>query len=440
MVFLAVFAVQLARYAGGTDLVIGTPVAGRERRETEGLIGIFINTLALRLDLAGEPTFEELLARVRVAALGAFAHQDLPFERIVEELRPGRQLERTPWIDVLFSLAGPLRAELPGLVTRAWELPAGEAQFDLSLAVTLDGARASTVLSYDPDRFDGTTVRRMAAHFATLLDAALSGPRRRLAELHLLTPGERQQVVVEWNDGELQSAGEGILTECFAAWARRTPDAVAVAGEDLALTYGELAGRARALAAHLRALGVRPEVRVGLFAERSPALVLGILAVLEAGGAYVPLDPTYPADRLGFLLADAAVEVLVTEGPLLARLPAAAGVTVARLDRPETWTVPPPAAASPACALSPQHPAYVIYTSGSTGRPKGVVVTHRNAVRLFTATEPWFGFGPADVWTLFHTSAGSASGRPTSGRSSTPTPSTSPSGRSGAPCSTVAGW
>jgi amino acid adenylation domain-containing protein len=375
MVLLAAWKALLARYAGETDVVVGTPVAGRRVPELEALIGFFVNTLALRTDLGGDPTFEELVLRVRETTLGAFAHPDLPFERLVGALGVSRDVSRSPVFQVMFALNAPAApVTLPGLSVRPRWAETGAARFDLTLGLeeTADGWEA--LAEYATDLFDGATVERMAAHWRTLLRAAVADPSRRLADLPLMSPREWQTALRGWNDTARPYPLDGCIHHGFEAQADRTPDAVAVVFEGRSITYAELEARANRLAHHLRGLGVGPEDRVGVCLERSVEMVVALYAVLKAGGAYVPLDPGYPPDRLAYLLADAAVPVLVTDARLAARLPAHGARTV-RVDA-EAAAIAAASATRPEGGAGPDHLAYVIYTSGSTGRPKGAMNAH----------------------------------------------------------------
>ncbi|HKH46871.1 MAG TPA: amino acid adenylation domain-containing protein, partial [Thermoanaerobaculia bacterium] len=316
MALLAAWALLLGRHAGQDDLLVGTPVAGRNRREIEDLIGFFVNTLVLRADLSGAPSFLELLGRVREAALGAFTHQDVPFERLVEELVHERDLAVSPLFQVLFVLqntpAGAFR--LPGLVLAPVETESAVAKFDLSLYLTETPAGIVGNLEHNTDLFDGGTAERLAARFAALLEGAVATPGRSIGDLPLLLPAERAELLAGWNDTAEAFPADLCVHDLVAAQAARTPDAVAVSCGGEELLYRELEERAGSLARQLRRLGVGPEVLVGLRTERSPALLVGLLGVLKAGGAYVPLDPTHPQERLEYILEDAGVRVLVTEG------------------------------------------------------------------------------------------------------------------------------
>ncbi|HEX4959375.1 MAG TPA: non-ribosomal peptide synthase/polyketide synthase, partial [Thermoanaerobaculia bacterium] len=393
MVLLAGFEALLERYTGQDDLVVGTIIANRTRSELEGLIGFFVNTLALRGDLSGEPSFGDLLVRARESALGAFAHQDLPFEKLVAELQPERDLSRSPLFQVLFQLQNApsdgAPVELPGLELRPMGAGGQTAKFDLVLNTFEAGPVFGGVLKYNTDLFETATARRVVGHFVTLLTGAVAEPDRRLLDLPLLSTEESYQLVHEWNESPVESLGSGVLHERFAEQAARAPEAIAVVCDRVRLSYGELETRSNQLARYLMGLGVLPGNRVGLHLERSVGMAVAILGVLKAGAAYVPLDPAYPPERLAFLVADSRPSVVLTEESLAA--------DAERISREPGGALHVP--------VSAEHPAYVIYTSGSTGQPKGVVVRHGNAMRLFTATDHWFGFGPEDVWTLFHSYA-----------------------------------
>ncbi|HLL47353.1 MAG TPA: condensation domain-containing protein, partial [Longimicrobiaceae bacterium] len=404
MTLLAGWQALLARWSRQDDIVVGTPIAGRTHPDTERLIGFFANTLALRADLSGDPSFAELLGRVREGALGAYAHQDLPFERVVEELAPGRSLSYTPLFQVVLALqsapAPPPRLE--GLEVEPLRLGTTTAKFELTLALAESGAGLTGVLEYSTELFDGSTVERMLGHLRVLLEGATASPERRLSELELLGGEERDQVLRRFGAPAGDSPADATLHGLFARQAARRPAGVAVSFQGEALTYGELDRRSNRLARWLRARGVGPEVPVGLCMERSPEVVVAILGVLKAGGAYVPLDPAHPPERLAYAVQDSGVRLVLAQGGVLDRLPASgedAGIVALDaerelIDREDDAPLPE--------VVSPGGLAYAIYTSGSTGRPKGVQVTHANVVRLFTATDARFGFGEEDVWTLFH--------------------------------------
>jgi amino acid adenylation domain-containing protein/FkbM family methyltransferase len=411
MTLLAAFAATLARFAGQPALLVGSTIAHRTRRELEGLIGFFINTLAFPADLRADPPFKTALGQARETALAAYAHQDLPFERLVEALLPRRDPSRPPLVQVVLQMQNAPLPELalPGL---AWEPFAGgteTAKFDLvvNCASGVAGSGGEEGIFgewlYSADLFDGSTIGRLAAGFETLLGAAVADPGRTVSDLPLLGPGEMQQLLIEWNAGMAPQSGEEInLHAAFFARAAATPDAVVVVHAGELLSYGALAVGARRLARRLQELGIGPESRVGICLERSLDLVTAVVGVLAAGGAYVPLDPAYPRERLAYLLADSGVAALVTAERLLSVLPETSeSVRLVVLDRTEILGERADAGSD----AGPDNLAYVIYTSGSTGQPKGVAVTHGNVRRLFAATEPDFGFSPGDTWTLFHSYA-----------------------------------
>jgi amino acid adenylation domain-containing protein len=386
MTLLAALQAMLARLSGQADIAVGTPVAGRNRLETEGLIGFFVNTLVMRTDLSGDPRFLDLLARVRSTALGAYAHQELPFERLVEALAPERSLSHSPLFQVMLALENvPRRAaeDDAALAASPFELEGGIAKFDLVFGFSERAGEVAGGVTYSADLFDEITAERWLRHLTTLLEGAAAEPERCLAALPLLTPAERWQLR-EWSGGEAIGACGRCLHELFASQAARTPDAVAAVGGEEALSYRELFGRATRLAHRLSGLGVAPEVRVGLCVERSLDMLAGLLGILMAGGAYVPLDPDYPRERLAFTLVDSAAPILVTQTrllPILPQSPLIDGVKILCLDTlgedADGETALPPASGA-----VPANLAYVIYTSGSTGRPKGVGICHASAAAL----------------------------------------------------------
>ncbi|MDE3155807.1 MAG: amino acid adenylation domain-containing protein [Acidobacteriota bacterium] len=406
MVLMAGFQVLLQRQTGQTDFAVGTPSANRERPEIEQAIGLFANMLALRADVSGTPTFRDLIRRTRRTAAEAYAHQEPPFERIVERVQPERTPGRHPIFQVALTLQNtpPARWEIPGVALDVLPPEVHGAKFDLTVALDeQDGGLAGTA-EYRTALFDAGTIDRLMERFAIVLRAATTEPDRPVTDLPVLTAAEQAQLRMPSRTAaapvDLRS-----LHERFTAQARRTPDAVALTCGDQAIAYGALDARADRLAARLAAAGVRAETRVPRFLDRTPSMIVAILAVLKAGGAYVPIDPAYPADRIAFVLADCGASLLLTERPLKDRLPD----TPVAVHCLEDWMDEPagPAAGRPfqPIAVAPAQAAYVIYTSGSTGQPKGVVVSHANAGRLFDATRSWFDFGPDDVWTLFHSYA-----------------------------------
>ena len=403
MVLLAAFDALLARYSGDDDVSVGTPVAGRTRMELEPLVGFFVNTLVLRARLTGDPSFRTLLGRVREATLDAYQHQELPFEQLVQAMQPERSLSHTPLFQVMFSLqvrSMPQRTLLGLRAAPLLGVHGGAAKFDLALSLGESEDEVVGLFEYRTDLFDAATVERMAEHYRNLLQAMAADPERRLSQASLLTAAEREQVARGANPAPRRFPSTATLSGRFAQAARAHPGRTAVSCGDDSLTYAELDARAARLAAALRALGVAPETRVGLCLERGVELIVGMVGILRAGGAYVPLDPSYPPERLGWLLEDSAVPVLVTRTEHAAALPPH-GARVLCLDRPEAW----PAGAEGVDNVLPENAAYVIYTSGSTGRPKGVVVTHAGVLRLFASTEEWYGFDEQDVWALFHSFA-----------------------------------
>jgi amino acid adenylation domain-containing protein len=408
MTLLAGWAAVLGRLSGQDDVVVGTAAANRGRQEIEGLIGFFVNTLAVRVDLSGAPTVAELLGRVKERTLGAQHHQDIPFEQVVERVAPGRTLSHTPLFQVMF--AWQEMAREGGLALPALEVgrvPAAsldaQAQFDLSLTLREAGDRIVGSITYAASLFERETVERWAGYLRRVLREMAADEHRRVERLALLPAEERSRVVEGWNRTRAHPSASCIHTR-FERQVERAPQAPAVSFEGRHLTYAELNARANRLAHHLRSLGVGPDVRVALCVERGLEMMVAILAVLKAGGAYVPLDPGYPADRLAFMLADSAPAAVLTQASLRDRV-GGAKVPVLALDADAPAWADAPAADPAAAGLTPDHLAYIIYTSGSTGRPKGVLVPHRNVARLFSATDAWFGFGTDDVWTLFHSVA-----------------------------------
>ncbi|WP_225835905.1 non-ribosomal peptide synthetase [Streptomyces sp. NK08204] len=396
MVLLAAFQVLLAKYGRQDDVTVGSPVAGRNRAETEDLIGFFVNTLVLRTDLSGDPAFTELLDRVKDTALGAYDHQDLPFERLVEELAPDRDPSRNPLFQTMFVLQNTPDQHgwsLPGLDVEPFTVTLPDAKFDLTLMMSEhpDGGLRGA-LEYRTDLFERDTVARLADHLGTLLETVAREPGARLSRLCLLTAEERRRTVVEWNDTATAFPDTATLHGLFEEWAARQPDTVAVEGPQGTLTYGELNARANRIAHHLRTrYGVRPDMPVAVCLERGPDLVTAVLGVLKAGVPYVPMDPDYPAERLAYMVRDTATPVVLTGSAHTGRLPS--DVPLLLLDEDtatlagEPDTDPPPVAA-------PHHLAYLIYTSGSTGRPKGVQVEHRSVVNLVHWTAREYGLEP----------------------------------------------
>nr|WP_272932642.1 pyoverdine non-ribosomal peptide synthetase PvdD [Pseudomonas aeruginosa] len=404
---LASFQALLYRYSGQADIRVGVPIANRNRVETERLIGFFVNTQVLKADLDGRMGFDELLAQARQRALEAQAHQDLPFEQLVEALQPERSLSHNPLFQVLFNYQSEARGNgqafrFDELQMESVQFDSRTAQFDLTLDLTDEEQRFCAVFDYATDLFDASTVERLAGHWRNLLRGIVANPRQRLGELPLLDAPERRQTLSEWNPAQRECAVQGTLQQRFEEQARQRPQAVALILDEQRLSYGELNARANRLAHCLIARGVGADVPVGLALERSLDMLVGLLAILKAGGAYLPLDPAAPEERLAHILDDSGVRLLLTQGHLLEHLPRQAGVEVLAIDG---LVLDGYAESDPLPTLSADNLAYVIYTSGSTGKPKGTLLTHRNALRLFSATEAWFGFDERDVWTLFHSYA-----------------------------------
>jgi len=382
MTLLAAFHALLSRYTGQEDIPVGSPIAGRTQVETEGLIGFFVNTLVLRGDLSADPSFLELLARVRETALEAYAHQDFPFEKLVEELQPARSLSRTPLFQVLFQLIAipQKKVHLSGLKVEPLRIEGEIAKFDLSLHMIARPDRLSCTFEYKTDLFEAETIQRLLEHWKVFLAGIVADPDRRVSEIPLITEEERRRILIEWNSTASSYPREKSIGEVFESQAAKTPDAVALALGKERLTYGELNVRGNRLARLLRDRGVGPEVPVGVFLERSLDMIVGILAILKAGGAYVPLDSSYPRERLAFLIRDTRMPLLLTKKALANKLPDQ-GCARLHLDEEaeaiarESDEGLPPVASGDALA-------YVMYTSGSTGTPKGVAIPHRGVLRL----------------------------------------------------------
>ncbi len=395
MTLLAAFQTLLFRYTGQDDIVVGSPIAGRTHVETENLIGAFVNTLALRGDLSGNPTFREFLGQARETALESYTHQEVPFERIVEELRPDRSTNRTPLFQVMFALHDPpADISLAGLTLSSFQLDRTKSKFDLTLEVEEQANGLRTSFEYNTDLFAPATMQRMLEHFQNLLTGIVANPDQSLSELSLLSESELEKLLVEWNDTAAEFSGDSCVHELFEAQVARTPDAIAAefAGEQL--TYRELNARANQLARYLGKQGVGPEVLVGVCVERSFEMLISILAVLKAGGAYVPLDPTYPPERIAFMIEDAGLSLLLTQDRLVkdiptcgARLiPVDSDVEIIARECEDNLTV----------EITPRNLAYIIYTSGSTGNPKGVQIEHRSLVNFVEAAVAAYEIKPFD--------------------------------------------
>lgn len=394
MTLLAAFQTLLHRYSGQDEVVVGTPIANRTLPEFHDLVGCFLNTVVIRTDLAGQPRFGEVLARVKQAVLDAQAQQDVPFERVVNALRPPRQGGREPLFRTLFILnTEPPQRTLDDLVLEGCWVETGTAKFDLTLYCEETSRGLIVALEYRSELFHAATIRRWLAHFEVLLESLLTGPDHSISELPILPETERRQVLVEWNRTGADYPSERNYPELFEARAAAAPEAVAVIFNGQTLTYAELNGRANQLARRLRALGVGPDILVGLCVERSLEMAVGLLAILKAGGAYVPLDPAFPQERLDFMVADAAMPVLLTQRRVAGRINAPPAEVV-WLDE-FAWQAE--AENLPRCGSSSSL-AYVIYTSGSTGKPKGVEITHQALVNCLCHFRTSLGVQARDVW------------------------------------------
>ena len=395
MTLLAAFQTLLFRYSGQDDIVVGSPIAGRTLVETENLIGAFVNTLALRGNLSGNPTFREFLGRVRETALESYTHQDVPFEKLVEELRPDRSTNRTPLFQSMFALQNlPTDIAVAGLTLSSLKLDRTKSKFDLTLEVEeqTNGLRAS--FEYNTDLFAPATVQRMLEHFQNLLTTVVANPDQTLSDLSLLSESEREKLLVEWNDTAAEFSNDATIHELFEAQVARTPDASAAEFEGDQLTYRELNARANQLARYLGKQGVGPEVLVGVCVERGFEMLVSILAVLKAGGAYVPLDPTYPPERIAFMIEDAGLTLLLTQDRLVKDIPAS-HARIIRVDG-DAEIIARENDQNPMGEITPRNLAYIIYTSGSTGNPKGVAVEHRSLVNFVEAAVAAYEIKPGD--------------------------------------------
>ncbi len=416
MTLLAGFGTLLYRYTQQEDIAVGTPIANRNRSEIEGLIGFFVNSLVLRTDFSGNPTFRELLNRVREVTLGAYAHQDLPFEKLVEELHCHRDLSRHPLFQIVFSLQNtPIQAlELPGLTLSLFEFDNLSAKLDLEFHLWQDLESLKGQVVYSTDLFDHTTITRMLGHFQTLLESIVADPEQHLCDLSLLTRQERQQLLIDWNHTRRDYPQNKCFHQLFEAQVEQTPDAIAVVFVDAhrqrkpgfvqgsvasrqvvaSLTYRELNIQANQLAHHLQELGVAPDVLVGICVERSPEMIVGLLGILKAGGAYLPLDPSNPQERLNFMLKDAQVSVLLTQEKLLKHFQDFSNPIIC-ID--EDWvSITQHSQENPNSGVTSDNLAYVIYTSGSTGQPKGVLIEHRGLSNLAEAQIEVFNLQSSD--------------------------------------------
>jgi non-ribosomal peptide synthetase component F len=379
MTLLAAFKTLLYRYTDQEDILVGSAIANRNRAELEGMLGLFVNTLVLRGDLSGNPTFLDLLRRVRDTTLSAYAHQDLPFDKLIEDLQPDRDLSRNPLFQVMFVLQNsPVSAQsVSGLTLRPLELDSGTAQFDVFLSMSETPQGLKGVVEYSTDLFESTTITRLLEHFQQILTGIITNSQHRLSELPLLTVHEQQQLAT-WNQTASDYPRTVTLHELFEQQVLKSPNAIAIVDQAEQLTYQELNQRSNQLAHYLQTQGVTTETLVAVCLERSVDLMVSVLAILKAGGAYLPLNPSYPRDRLGFILSDSQATVLLTRHDLLTNLPSSSATRIdldyhaSRITENSQANLPHRSTAD--------HLAYVIYTSGSTGTPKGVLGTHRGTV------------------------------------------------------------
>ncbi|MCA2685356.1 MULTISPECIES: non-ribosomal peptide synthase/polyketide synthase [unclassified Microcystis] len=395
MTLLAAFDALLYRYTGSGDILVGTPIANRNRSEIEGLIGFFVNTLVMRTDLSDNPSFSQLLTRVREVTMDAYAHQDLPFEMLVEALQPERDLSHTPLFQVAFVLQNTPKSEIAMTGLTVTDLPPENttAKFDLTLAMVNMDDGLKGVWEYNTDLFDSSTIERLSWHFINLLEGIVANPQERISQLPLLTESETNQLLIEWNNTQVDYPEYKCIHQLFEEQVKRTPDAIAVVFDNQQLTYNELNCRANQLAHYLQKLGVKPKELVGICLERSLEMIVGLLAILKVGGAYVPIDPDYPQERISFMLQDTQVKILLTCESLETSLPNHQAIVVC-LDK-DWQQINQASQENLNSTVSADNLAYVIYTSGSTGIPKGVIVTHQAVNRLVLNTN-YIQFTPDD--------------------------------------------
>jgi amino acid adenylation domain-containing protein len=397
MTLLAAFQILLVRYSGQEDVIVGTALANRDRPELADLIGFFVNNLVLRTDLSGNPTVRECIERARQTSLDAFAHQEVPFDRLVEVLRPERSLNRSPLFQTMFILQNwPLKdLQLPGLLLSPVEFDVGLSRFDMNVEAIEQENTIRFFFDFNTDLFDASSIRRMQQHYQMLLTSMVENPDSRISDLAMLTPDESKQILVDWNDTSAPFPDTKCVHQLIEDQAARTPDAEAVRYGDLALTYGELMTRANRLANRLRAMGVGPESLIGVCVNRTHEMIVALLAVWKAGGAYVPLDPSYPNERIAFMMEDAKLALLLTEEALLTEIPTAE-CPVLCLDR-DSVAIAGESNNAPAQLAGSRNLAYVIYTSGSTGKPKGVLLEHRSVVNFLTSMQKEPGLTSSDA-------------------------------------------
>ncbi|MDX6500089.1 MAG: hypothetical protein QOG23_3349 [Blastocatellia bacterium] len=396
MTLLAAFQTLLFRYSGQEDIVVGSPVAGRSMLETENLIGSFVNTLALRADFAGQPSFREFLGRVRAATLGAFSNQDVPFEKLVEELNPERKGNRTPLFQTMFALQNTPASDIAieGLTLTPLKVPDAKSKFDLTLEAEAEPEGLRLCFEYNSELFRPETITRMLGHFQNLLQAIVADPAQRVTDLTLLTDGERNQILNEWNGNRVAFPEDACIHTLFEAQVERTPEAIALEFKGESLTYRQLNQRANQLAHTLRNRGVGPDTLVGICVHRSLEMVVGMLGVLKAGGGYVPLDPAYPSDRLAFMIEDSGLSLILTQERLANDIPMGRAALLC-LDK-DWGAIAKESDEDPGPNVLPSNLAYVIYTSGSTGNPKGVMIEHRSLVNFTLTAAAAYEIGPDD--------------------------------------------
>ena len=387
MLLLAAYQTLLHRYTGQSDIIVGSPIAGRNRAETEGLIGFFVNMLPLRTQVEAEQNFPELLQQVKETVLAAYDHQNLPFEKLVEELQPERNLSHSPIFQVSFNLVNTpsTELELPGIKTTPIEVKTHTAKLDLALALSQTSEGLEGVVEYNTDLFKAETINRLIGHFLTLLEAITVDTEENIARLPILTAAEEHQLLVEWNDTKAEYPNL-CIHQLFERQVEKTPEAVAVRFEEQELTYAQLNQKANQLAHYLQSLGVKPGSLVGICVARSIEMIIALLGILKAGGAYVPIDPTYPSDRIDYMLDDSQVSLLVTTESLILKLPE----TTAKIVTFNTPEITSASKINLIAEVQPDNLAYIIYTSGSTGKPKGVAIAHQGLCNLATAQTKLF--------------------------------------------------
>jgi amino acid adenylation domain-containing protein len=398
MGLLGVFSTLLMRYSRQQDFLIGTPIANRNRKQVEELIGFFVNTIVIKTDLSGNPDFINLLLRIKEETLQAYAHQDVPFERIVEEIQPERNLSHNPLFQVMFVLQNaPMgKLELPQLQLTPLELEQVTAKFDLTLLMTETAQGIQGQWEYRTDLFDLATINRMVGHFQNLLASIVANPQQPITALPLLTATEQHQLLVNWNNTQVEYPQDISLHQLFEVQVEKTPDAIALVFENQYLTYVELNKRANQLAHYLQNLGVKPEVVVGICIERSLEMVVGLLGILKAGGAYLPIDSAYPEERINFMIADAQISILLTQEKLLPKLSLQNNAQTICLD--SDWeTIAQQNIDNPVSGVIADNLAYIIYTSGSTGKPKGVMINHRAICNHMLWMQTTFAFQETDT-------------------------------------------